>query len=166
MRSFERLHRLISEEAGSSLVEFAASAILLFTMLFGIMDCARAMYVDHFVANAAREATRYAAVRGDTWDGTSCATPATFTCEATTANVTSFVQSIASAGIKTANLTVTTTWTGNTANGSVCTNGGAASNSPGCVVIVKVVYSFSFVLPFLPKTVYSIPATAQASIEQ
>src|ERR1019366_8478508 len=53
-------------ECGSSLVEYAVVFSLLITMLLGIADFSRALYSFHFVSNAAREATRYAAVRGST----------------------------------------------------------------------------------------------------
>ena len=53
-------------EEGSSLVEFALIFLVLMTMMLGIIDFCRAAYAYHFVSNAAREATRYAAVRGST----------------------------------------------------------------------------------------------------
>ena len=51
-------------ERGSTLVEFALVLIVLMVMMFGIIDFARALYTYHFVANVAREGTRYAIVRG------------------------------------------------------------------------------------------------------
>ena len=54
------LRRLDGEE-GSTLVEFAFVFMLLVTMVLGIMDFSRALYAYHFVAGAARQATRWAA---------------------------------------------------------------------------------------------------------
>ena len=51
-------------EQGSELIEFAFAATLLFVLIFGIIGFAQAAYTYHFVSNVAREATRYASVRG------------------------------------------------------------------------------------------------------
>ena len=58
------LLRRLRREDGSGLVEFAIVFILYMTMILGVMDFARALYVYHFVSHVAREATRYAAVNG------------------------------------------------------------------------------------------------------
>ena len=52
-------------ERGSALVEFGLIAIVLFTLIFGIVDFGRALFAYHYVANTAREATRMASVRGN-----------------------------------------------------------------------------------------------------
>lgn len=54
------------DEKGSVLVESAITVAVLFVILFGIIDFGRALYTYHFVANAAREATRWASVNGST----------------------------------------------------------------------------------------------------
>ena len=48
-------------EEGSSLVEFALIFLVIMTMILGIIDFCRAAYSYHFVSEAAREATRWAA---------------------------------------------------------------------------------------------------------
>lgn len=53
-----------SRERGSELVEFAFVVTILFAFIFGIIDFGHAAYTYHFVADVAREATRYASVRG------------------------------------------------------------------------------------------------------
>ncbi len=53
-----------SDERGSSAVEFALSAAVLFMLMFGVMLMCLALYSYHFVAEAAREGTRYEMVRG------------------------------------------------------------------------------------------------------
>src|ERR1039458_73601 len=78
-------------EEGSALVEFAFVLILVLTFMFGIMDFSRFLYTDHFLSGAAREGTRYAMVRGSTWT-TACASTTTFSCNASAANVISYVQ--------------------------------------------------------------------------
>ena len=154
------------DESGSTLLEFALSAVLLLTLIFGILDCSRALYIDHFVGNAAREATRYAAVRGNDWKGAACATTANFACEATAADVSAFVKSVAPAGVDPSLMTVKTSWPGTDAAGASCTSGGLAADSAGCTVVVQIVYKFSFVLPLLPANKWSLPSTSRVTIEQ
>ena len=136
-------------ELGSSTVEFAVTLTLLFSCVFGIMVCSMALYADHFVVDAAKQATRYAMVRGSSWSGTSCSTYSSYSCVANTSNVTSFVDSIVPPGINASNVNVTTTWPGTDPTGATCDTV-AGDNSPACVVNVKVQYSFNFLLPFVP----------------
>lgn len=156
---------LYIDESGSEMVEFALSLTVLLMAVFGILGFSLAIFTNHYVANDAREATRYAMVRGSSWAGTSCTTVSTFSCEATNANVQSYVQSITPTGITSSNLTVTTTWPGTTAAGSSCdtTEG---SNSPGCLVMVKVSYPFNFLLPFLPNNTFSLSSISSVTIAQ
>ena len=148
------------EETGSALVEFAASAILLFTLVFGILECSRAVYVYHFLANAAQEASRYAMVRGASWSST-CASYTYSNCTATSSNVTSFVQSLAPLGVASANLTVSTSWPGTNAVGASC-----SSNMAGCLVLIKVTYPFYFVSPLLSLKTLSLSSMSEVTIVQ
>ena len=160
------LKNCMQEEAGSALVEFAASAILLFTLVFGIMECSRAVYTYHFLANAAQEATRYAMVRGASWTP-ACASATSSNCMANSSNVTAFVQSLASAGITKSNLTVSTSWPGTDATGASClASSTVATNTPGCVVAVTASYSFSYVSPLLPQKALALSSTSQVTIVQ
>jgi Flp pilus assembly protein TadG len=157
--------RFQSEEGGT-LVEAALTLTLLMMVIFGIMDCSRALYADHYVRYTAEEAVRYAQVRGSTWNNTPCSTPTTMDCTATAANVQAQVASVMPAGIDSgSNLSVVTTWTGLTPTGAACsvTNG---ANSPGCMVQVKVSYSFNFVLPFLPANALVLSSTSASAITQ
>jgi Flp pilus assembly protein TadG len=160
--------RLVADESASSVLEVALSLTVLLMLMFGIMDCSRALYAYHFTSYAARSATRYASVRGTTWGTTACAATATFQCNATAANVKSYVQSVAPLGISTTTaLKVTTTWSGTAPSGSsgtcITTSG---KNSPGCLVSVKVTYTFNYVAPFMPKTTLSLTSTSQSIVVQ
>ena len=73
-------------ETGSGLVEYAIVFTVFMTMLLGVADFGRAMYAYHFVSSAAREATRYAIVRGCTPTTTDCPTAATTTSIRTSFN--------------------------------------------------------------------------------
>jgi Flp pilus assembly protein TadG len=156
----------LADDEGGTLVEAAVSMTLLLMIIFGIMDCSRALYTDHYVRYTAEEAVRYAMVRGSTWNNAVCTTPSTASCTATSSNVTAQVTSMMPAGINTANnLSVATTWTGKTPTGAACnaTNG---VNSPGCVVQVNVSYSFNFILPFLPQNALVLSSSASSAITQ
>ena len=149
----QRIYRAFTQdEVGSALVEFSASATLLMVVMFGLMETARAFYVANFVSNAAPEAIRYATVRGSTWNGKACASIQTNQCTATAANVASYLQSLAPQGVSTSPtyLTIATTWPGTTPKGASCSSVGV-KNAPGCIVQVRVQYSFSFLFPFLPQ---------------
>ena len=158
------LRNIQDDESGGSLLEFAASAMLLLTVIFGFMEYSRAIYTDHFVSYAAAEAARYASLRGSTYT-VACASVSTFSCAATSANVNTFVQKMAPAGVTASSLTATTTWSGKTPAGVAC-RAATGTNSPGCVVQVKVVCSFAFVLPFLSRTNLALTSTAAYAISQ
>ena len=151
------------QEAGSALVEFAASALVLFTLIFGVVECSRAVYAYHFVANVAEEAARYAIVRGASWSS-ACATYASTGCIASASNVTSFAQSQLPAGIMKSNLNLSTTWPGINATGTTCTS--TPPNSSGCVVLIKVTYTFAFVSPLLSQKNLSLSSTSEMTVVQ
>ncbi len=160
--------RLGASEQGDGLIEFAIVAGVLFTCLFGIMGVSEAGYAYHFTSYAAREATRYALVRGSTWGTATCASPTTSNCNATSVDVQNFVKSIVTPGINSGSgLVVTTTWPGSKLAGSMLncysTNG---NNSPGCLVKVQVSYSFSYSMPFLPTAPLVLKSTSQVVVMQ
>lgn len=159
-----RKSKFYEDESGSILIEFAASSLIMLTVIFGILDCCRAIYADHFVANAARDATRYAMVRGYTWNGTSCSTVTTVNCLATATDVTNYIKSTVPLGVSLSNVTVNTTWPGTLPSGGPCD--GTANSSPSCVVTTTVNYSFNFVLPFLPKNALVLTSTSAVAIQQ
>jgi Flp pilus assembly protein TadG len=132
-------------ERGSALVEFAAVFTVLFMFLFTSMDLSRAFYSYHFVADAAREGTRYAMVRGST------CTSWTTACPAAASDIQTYLKGVP-AGINPQSLTVTTTWT--------------PDNKPGSVVQVQVQYSFKPIFPLIPKTALVMTSTSQMVISQ
>jgi Flp pilus assembly protein TadG len=157
MRSFVR------ETSGETMMEFALTAMTLLTVIFGAMDIARAAYAFHFVSYAAQQGTRYAMVRGADWSG-SCSTTATLACNATSANVQSYVRSLATSGITASNIAVTTTWPGTNVNGS--STGCSTTNSSGCLVRVRVSYSFNYLMAFLPRSTLTFTGTSETVIQQ
>jgi Flp pilus assembly protein TadG len=149
-------HARLKAEEGSNLVEFAFIVLLLMAMMLGIIDFSRALYSYHFVSNAAREATRYAAVRGYTCtnDG-SCVNDGNCTSYATTTCVPTYVGSITPQGIDATAITTTAAWPAHANGPTICKNAvggvGPYPNYPGCTVEVTVSYNFSFIFPLVYK---------------
>jgi Flp pilus assembly protein TadG len=165
-----RIAALLSDESGSNVVEMAITSSVLLAMLLGICQISFALYVSQFTTDVARQATRYAMVRGST----SCLnTPNLPNCDATAAEVQTFAQSLDYAGIKTSNLTATTTWCAastlqpsstNATSWSSCS--GATANSPGNLVQVIVTYPLSFTIPWVKTFSLNIASTSQMVIAQ
>jgi Flp pilus assembly protein TadG len=135
------------DEDGRSLVEFALCASTLFLITFGIMGICFALYSYNFVAEAARDASRYAMVRGSSCTGFS-------DCSITSAQLQTYVQNLSYPGIYPANLSATASW--------------SPSNAPGGVVTVTVGYQFPLNIPFWPRTgtVLHMASSSQMTISQ
>ena len=148
----------VGDERGSNLLEYGVVLTLFLAMLFGVVDFGRALYAYHFVSDAAREGTRYAMVRGSTCPESQC--PSGPSGPDNTSDIQNYIKNVP-AGINPGQLTVTPTWN---PNGSATCN--SAPNAPGCVVEVQVSYSFSFMLPFMPKSNIVMTSSSQMIISQ
>jgi Flp pilus assembly protein TadG len=148
----------LCSDSGSSLVEFALSASILMTLVFGVMVMSMALYSYHFISEAAREGTRYAMVRGS-----SCSTYGKFTtgCGATPAQIQTYVQGLGFPGITAGNMTVTTTWP---TTGAACTPTAIPCNNPGNLVKVVVSYQFPLTIPFVPARTLTMTSSSQMVI--
>lgn len=149
--------RSANYERGSTLIEFAFVAVLLFTIFFGIIDFGRALYAYHFVASAAREATRFAMVRGATWP-TACVDTTSFSgdCQANNDNVQFYVQTMASGiGLNDASSITASLTPLPPPNGSG-TNCSSAPINPGCTAQVTVQYPFKFIFPLMPTSTCTV----------
>jgi Flp pilus assembly protein TadG len=174
----------LAEESGATLVEEAFALLLVFTFIAGVMDFSRFLYTYHFVGDAAREATRYAAVRGSTFS-TACSSTVTTGCYASAANVATYIQGITPGAINSSwtssttcstgsvsSPTVSTCWPGQLDSTSSCntTSSGVTTvdDNPGCLVEVVVAYPFQFMLPFLPPSTktFTLSSTSEVVIEQ
>ena len=125
-------------ERGSTIVETALSLTVFLMILFATMDLGRMVFAFNFVSYAAREATRYAMVRG-----TKNPTDA--------AGLTTFVKSEA-IGLDRSAITVTPTWT--------------PDHTPGSTVQVKVSYSFQPIAPYMPAGPFTLSSTSKMLISQ
>ena len=145
----------IRSEQGTSLVEFAMSMGILFCVILGFMQLAMAMLAYNFTAEAARMATRYAAVRGAACTGLP-------NCGMQSGDVTKWVNQSGYPFAST--MSVSTTWACAPAANPCVTNG------PGSTVTVTVSTPFPIVLP-LPfqsnSTLnYTLSSTSQMVISQ
>jgi Flp pilus assembly protein TadG len=145
-------------EEGSAIVETAFSVALLLVIVFGIAEISLALYSYHFISEAAREATRYAIVRGSSCAGFPSA------CPATAANIQNYVENLGYPGIDPDNMTVTTAWSPYPA-GTACTPS-ASCNNPGNQVQVTVQYQLPLTIPFLPSRTATMSSTSQMVISQ
>jgi Flp pilus assembly protein TadG len=137
----------IEDEHGASLVEFALCSSILFMTLFGIFALCGALYSYIFVAEAARDASRYALVRGSACTGFS-------DCGITSAQINNYVKSLGYPGINTSSVTASAAWSG--------TN--APSNAPGNFVTVTVTYIFPMNIPFWPHSGNTIHMSSKSQM--
>jgi Flp pilus assembly protein TadG len=151
-------------EEGQALVEFAMSCLVLIPILFGSIEACLGFYTYNFVADAAREATRYAMVRGSACTGLP-------DCNASAAQIKNYVQGLGYPGLTASNLNVPVTWLqANTLAGSttwtVCPATPPVCNQPGNQVQVTVTYNFPLGIPFISKTPLNISSTSSMVISQ
>ncbi len=157
-------------ESGSTLVEVALSSAVLLSVIFGIMQVCMALYTYTFISEAAREATRYAVVRG----ASSCTVSPTFpncNLNPTSAGnpLQSYITNLGYPGLNSTNLTVTASWwspsgpPGNTWT-TACT--ASTCNAVGNAVSVKVNYAFPLSIPFWKNATLNITSTSQMMISE
>ncbi len=136
-------------EQGNALVEFALAVVVLLSLLFGIIDIGRALYAYDWLYNGARQATRWAMVRGSQCDSLLqpiCPFGATGTNVfqyVTNTLPTGYGNGLDTTGIDTSAVMVNTN----------CFAGDSAPNPPPCAatanVQVQIMYQFHFITPFL-----------------
>jgi Flp pilus assembly protein TadG len=130
-RSFNP-RRSRDRQRGSAMVESALTMVLYFMIVFGIVGFGRAMWAYTFVSHAAREATRWASVRGS-----QSASPVS-----TAAPIDTYIRNNDMMGLDPADMpTITASW--------------AASNDPGDTVTVTVTYNATKLVPFIPAIMVS-----------
>lgn len=172
MRHVMRL--ALRSQCGASLVEMALSIMLILVVLFGIIQVCFALYAYNCVSDAAREATRYAIVRGSF----SCLISPTFpNCNIgpTTAGnpIQTYVRNL---GFPMANsMNATATWwaasvdsNGHTTWTTPCTTkldgNNNSCNQPGNQVRVVVTYAFPLDVPFWQNSTLNLHSTSQMMI--
>jgi len=154
-------------EAGAALVETALSAAVMFSILIGLFQVCLAFYSFTFVSDAAREASRWAMVRGST----SCTNSGNLLpgCNAAQSDVLGYVDSLGYPGLSANNLTVNVSWlTLSTASGSAQWSACSAApcNKPGNEVQVQVLYKLHFYIPFWKNSTGSVGSQSTMVIQQ
>jgi Flp pilus assembly protein TadG len=144
--------RKLRGEDGNNLIEYALTFMFFMSMVLGIVDFSRALYSYHFLSDAAREATRWAAVRGAT-----CTNDGSCTAAASSADIIAYVTNITPPGLNPTGLTTTPSWPGTG-------NCPGANNNPGCPVDVTVSYQFNFVVPFIRTTPLTLSSSSEMII--
>jgi hypothetical protein len=158
---------------GAVLLEYAFIFIMFLTLIFGICGFGHALFVYHSIDHVAREATRYAAVRGATCSNdNSCTTnnsASGISGPTTTADVEAFVAGITPPSINSSTFSYNICGVSDSgvcaASPTICSSavsgvGPWPAGSPGCVVSVQVGYPYTFIFPFLPNyTTTTAPCT-------
>ena len=160
--------RRFAREEGSAMVEAALSCVILMMLLIGICEMSLALYSYHSVSYAAREATRWAMVRGSQCTGLTG-------CGASNSDIQTYLRGAALPGITSTNLSTATTWytvtmdTSATQPTAVLTSCGttpAGCNVPGNQVLVTVTYSFPLRIPGIPHATWTMKSTSAMVISQ
>jgi Flp pilus assembly protein TadG len=158
MRSVaSRIGRAGRVDAGATMVEFAMASIILFTLVFGVMAICLALYSYNVVAESAREATRYAIVRGS-----KCSSSTFSDCNVTGPQLQTYVRGLGFPGINPSSLTLAAAWPSITN----CSPSASPCNNPGNLVQVTVNYSFPLVIPFVPSQTLTMSSTSTMTISQ
>jgi Flp pilus assembly protein TadG len=156
-------------DEGGSLVEMAICCLVLMPMMFGVVQFSLAFYAYHFVADAAREASRYAMVRGNLacTNTPNLSQACSTTSGATSDDIQNYVRGL---GLPMAGqLTATATWYsyGTDSNGyAVWTSCAGQCSTPGNQVRVTVVDNFALAIPFWKSLRVPIQSTSSMVISQ
>lgn len=113
------------QRQGQSLVEFSIALLVTLLLIFGAVEIGRAVFAHNTVANAAREAVRYAIVHGSN-------SPAPIGPQLNDSRMQDLVRRWCM-GLRTNLVTATCSWT----NAS-----GTVQNAPGAVITLQVNYPF------------------------
>ncbi|HEV2645596.1 MAG TPA: TadE/TadG family type IV pilus assembly protein [Acidobacteriaceae bacterium] len=140
-----RRHNLrnLREEDGGSLTEFAISISAALTLIFVLMQLCIALYTYGMISETAREATRWAAVRGST-----CKNGAGASCATTTSAITTYAQGLGFPNIGSGTITVTPTFPQ------------SCQAPPTCTVNVLVTYTVPVKLPLVPNHSISMQSSS------
>ena len=139
--------RRLKEEAGSGLIEFAVSLVLILTVLFGIIDVGRALYAYDWVANAARKGSRFMIVRGTGCINNPVLLPGG--CPATATDSSNYITNAHGNGLDTTGIDPSQVHVS-----TLCFATNTVAQLPPCApdggyVRVSVMYTFKFITPFL-----------------
>jgi Flp pilus assembly protein TadG len=164
-----RRNLAVLAEDGNSLVEMALACLVLIPILFGIIQLSIGLYCYHFAADAAREATRWAIVRGSTCNGLFgtgyCSPTSSNVLGADNADITQYVKSLGYPF--SGKLTTTTQWCVNSGTvPATWTCSATQSSDPLNQVSVKVTYAYPLIIPFLKANTINLGSVSSMTIVQ
>jgi Flp pilus assembly protein TadG len=143
-------------------VEMALASSIIFSLLLGMIQISLALYAYHFTADAAREGSRWAIVRGSQCFAN---TPGLDHCNAQSTDIQNYVQGLGYPYSK--SMTVTATWLSASAPpATTWTACGAPCNSPGNAVKVIVSYNVPLYIPFWRNATVRVGSVSQMVISQ
>lgn len=165
-------------QAGTTLVEFSLVALILMTLMLGVVDFGRALYAYHFCSDEAREATRWAAVNGYTCSDDTSTSDTGGSCNgvngmnsgpASDTDISNYVLAHVSQGLDPNRVTVAVSHPTQTDGPTICTTsvtsyGGPFPNYPGCTVEVKVSYNFNFLSAIVHNGTLTLSSTSEMVI--
>lgn len=158
-------HGLRGEE-GSSLVEMGLATVILMMLVLGVIQFSLVFFAYNEVSDAARMATRWAAVRG----ANSCANTSNSLagCGASAADITTYVQGLGYPGLVASNVHVTPCWLQEslppTSWSTTC--GTSLINVPGNEVQVTVWYNYPIFVPYWRAASIKVSSTAAMVVAQ
>jgi Flp pilus assembly protein TadG len=172
-------------EQGATLVEMALATTVYVALFVGTIELCLGLYTYNYISDAAREATRWVAVRG----ANSCTISSTFpSCNLLPTDVTSttnpsanpvlsYVYALNYPSMNPSNLSVSVTWWVASQNGSgstswttQCTGATDANGNPcnatGNQVKVVVTYSYPLSIPFSTSRNVALSSTSEMMINE
>jgi len=183
--------RALLREDGATLVEMGLSAVVALMFLFGIIETSYMLYSYNYVSNAAREATRYAAVRGPNSCNDANVTPFpncgmkptnfSSTTDAAGNPLLAYIEGMGYPGLTASNTSLEvkymvatktsaglTTWSydATCSSTSDLDASGNGCNNVGNMVNVKVVYNFPLNIPFWRNVTVPVSSTSQMMISE
>jgi Flp pilus assembly protein TadG len=135
-------------ESGGSEIEFMLSFTALMTFVFVLMEVCIVFYSYGMISECAREATRYAIVRGST-----CLTSSSTSCTASAATINTYATGRGFPNIGGGTPVATTTFPD-------------GNQAPGSRVKVDVTYTVAIKLPFVPKNSLALDSSSEMYILQ
>jgi Flp pilus assembly protein TadG len=156
----------LGDETGQELVEFAFGASVVIVFVFGVMELCILLFMFSSVSEAAREASRWASVRGTTSSTTSngsttCTNPNITTCPAQIADIENFAKKLP--GMSSSNAAMSVFWCNSDGVTGCVTS--ETNAKPGNVVKVTVSYTFLSV-PFISNQALTLSSTSENVIWQ
>ena len=178
-------------EEGAAMVEMGFAAIVVIMFLFGIIETSYVLYSYNYVSNAARDATRYAAIRGPNSCNDANVTPFpncglrptkfSSTTDPTKNPLLAYVEGMGYPGLTPSNTSLEvkymvatktaaglTTWAYDSTCNSTSDIDSSSNpcNSVGNMINVKVVYKFPLTIPFWRNVTVPVGSTSQMMISE